>query len=56
MNWSFLMWFGIGLCCYFVGLFVFAVIKYNINKKKFKKEVKENVKEENQNAIDNAKE
>ena len=38
MNWSFLIAFVIGLGCYFVAMGIFVLIKFFINKKKFKKE------------------
>lgn len=41
MNWSFLIAFGIGIGCYFVAMGVFVLIKYLVNKKKFKKETEE---------------
>lgn len=46
LNWQSLGIFAIILCAYFVGLGIFCLIKHLIRKKKFKKEQKEKVDEE----------
>ena len=46
MNWSILITFAIVLGCYFIGLIIFVIVKYAINKKKLKKELEENEKEQ----------
>lgn len=54
MNWSVLIWFGVGIGAYLIGLGVFTLIKFIFNKRKFKKEVasheKENSEDKNLNA------
>ena len=47
MNWSFLITFGIGLGCYFVGLGIFVLIKRYKNKKAFDKETEKVNEQEN---------
>lgn len=41
MNWSFLIWFGIGLFVYLTGLGVYVLVRFILNRRKFKKELLE---------------
>lgn len=55
MNWNFLITFGIGLGVYFVGLTLWTLFKRYRNKKKFDKDVKEHI-EQNQEGNDDEQE
>lgn len=41
MNWNFLITFGIGIGVYLIVLGIIALVKYQRNKKRLDKEVKE---------------
>lgn len=53
MNFSFFIWFGVGLVVYLTGLGIFTLIRFILSKRKFNKEVKE--KEEEVTVIDTVK-
>lgn len=49
MSFGFITWFFIGLAVYLIGLAIFSVVKFFINRKKVKKEDEEYKNEVNDN-------
>ena len=52
MDWNILIVFGIGIGAYLVLLGLFTLIKYLRNKRKLKKELEEDGKEQEKNGAD----